>query len=277
MGKVKYTTETFIEKANKVHNNFYNYSKTVYTKTANKVIIICPIHGEFEQEANSHINAKCGCIKCYLDKVAEKATIKNKVSKVRKVKKVKSKNTNITNKKYTLKDFIFKANNVHNFAYDYSKVKYINIRTPIEITCREHGSFWQIPNGHLKGQGCRYCSRTQPWGWSKSKWINIQRNRLSKLYVIKFKNELGEFIKIGITHESVERRLIRQLYYMKKYKNITEIIKVINSDNAELIYNMETKTKKDLKQFRFKVIESFPGSTECYNITPEVLSYINKI
>lgn len=47
--------KSFIKKANKVHDNKYDYSLTKFTRTADKVIIICSEHGVFEQEANSHL------------------------------------------------------------------------------------------------------------------------------------------------------------------------------------------------------------------------------
>ena len=49
------TQEQFIIKANQTHNNKYNYSKTIYTKAKNKIIITCPIHGDFEQIASEHL------------------------------------------------------------------------------------------------------------------------------------------------------------------------------------------------------------------------------
>ena len=49
------STETFINECNVVHNNFYCYDKTIYTGINNKIKIICPIHGEFEQIAKSHL------------------------------------------------------------------------------------------------------------------------------------------------------------------------------------------------------------------------------
>lgn len=57
------TKEYFVEKANIIHKNFYSYEKFVYTKSTIKGIIICPIHGDFEQKANDHLNGK-GCRKC---------------------------------------------------------------------------------------------------------------------------------------------------------------------------------------------------------------------
>ncbi len=44
--------EKFIDKANKIHSNRYDYSKVNYVNSSNKVIIICNIHGEFLQSPN---------------------------------------------------------------------------------------------------------------------------------------------------------------------------------------------------------------------------------
>ena len=57
------TTQEFIERANKVHNRKYDYSKVEYIKSSEKVCIICPIHGEFWQTPNKHLN-KRGCPEC---------------------------------------------------------------------------------------------------------------------------------------------------------------------------------------------------------------------
>ena len=40
-------TEEFINKANKVHNGKYDYSKVEYVNAKTKICIICPEHGEF--------------------------------------------------------------------------------------------------------------------------------------------------------------------------------------------------------------------------------------
>ena len=58
-----FTTQEWIDRANKVHNGFYDYSKTHYVNQRTKVIIICPKHGEFEQKADSHIRGR-GCPLC---------------------------------------------------------------------------------------------------------------------------------------------------------------------------------------------------------------------
>jgi len=57
--------------------------------------------------------------------------------------------------------FITKATEIFGSRYDYSKVKYINNYTPVEIICSEHGSFYKRPSDHIyepKLQGCPYCT-----------------------------------------------------------------------------------------------------------------------
>jgi hypothetical protein len=50
MKKTK-TNEQFIKEARLQHGEKYDYSKVKYTGQSNGVIIICPVHGEFEQGA----------------------------------------------------------------------------------------------------------------------------------------------------------------------------------------------------------------------------------
>ena len=57
------TTSDFITKAISVHQNKYNYTHTVYTKSCDKVVITCPMHGDFSQIANVHILGG-GCPTC---------------------------------------------------------------------------------------------------------------------------------------------------------------------------------------------------------------------
>lgn len=45
----------------------------------------------------------------------------------------------------------------HGNKYDYSKVVYYSTKTPVTITCPEHGEFEQAPYRHLQGRGCTKC------------------------------------------------------------------------------------------------------------------------
>ena len=42
-------------------------------------------------------------------------------------------------KKLTTEEFINKAKEVHGDKYDYSKIEYVNMSTPVIIVCKEHG------------------------------------------------------------------------------------------------------------------------------------------
>lgn len=61
------TTQTFIEKAQRIHGNRYDYSKVEYTKKGVHVTIICRKHGEFQQTPNNHYNSVIGCNACKLE------------------------------------------------------------------------------------------------------------------------------------------------------------------------------------------------------------------
>ncbi|MFM2392789.1 MAG: hypothetical protein RLZZ546_771, partial [Bacteroidota bacterium] len=97
----KVSLDEFIERANIKHNNKYDYSKVNYTITDEKVIIICPLHGEFKQNVGSHIRGQ-GCKKCG-DEVP------------------------------TLPQLISKFRKVHGDKYDYSKVEYKKAIEKVEI------------------------------------------------------------------------------------------------------------------------------------------------
>ena len=71
------SNEQFIEKANKIHNNKYDYSKVdMLNRDENgKVCIICPIHGEFWQKPSQHLLGK-GCKECGSNKLTTETFIK---------------------------------------------------------------------------------------------------------------------------------------------------------------------------------------------------------
>ena len=63
VGGRKLTTEDFIEKAQQVHKQKYDYSKVDYKGYSRKVCIICLEHGEFWQTPNGHLFG-AGCPTC---------------------------------------------------------------------------------------------------------------------------------------------------------------------------------------------------------------------
>ena len=130
------TTNEFINEAIQVHGDKYDYSKVEYINNKTKVCIICPEHGEFWQIPKNHIHRGQGCPKCANIATGNRCKL-NKLS------------------------FINKANQIHNYKYDYSKIDYVNMKSKILIICPEHGEFWQIPTHHISMKcGCPKCNRS---------------------------------------------------------------------------------------------------------------------
>lgn len=64
MAKVRsLSQDDFIIRSKAAHGDKYDYSKTKYIRSHDKLKIICPIHGEFEQIAQAHMSGQ-GCEKC---------------------------------------------------------------------------------------------------------------------------------------------------------------------------------------------------------------------
>lgn len=61
------TTSEFIRDAVKIHGNLYDYSLVDYKNAHSSVIIICSVHGAFEQKAYCHLNGH-GCRTCKLSR-----------------------------------------------------------------------------------------------------------------------------------------------------------------------------------------------------------------
>jgi len=76
------TTDQFIKESNIIHDNKYTYEKTDYVKNQIKVIITCPVHGDFTQNPLSHLQG-CGCPNCNEskgEKLVSKYLDKNSIS-----------------------------------------------------------------------------------------------------------------------------------------------------------------------------------------------------
>lgn len=133
MGK-KLTTETFIERAKLVYGgNKYDYSSVEYINSKTKVKIFCnKCQKSFLKLANVFLTT--GCPMCGRNQS----------------KMFKFSNT---------ENFIIKAKLIHGIdKFDYSKVNYINSKTPVTIICENGHLMNQVPNAHLAGKGCIKCA-----------------------------------------------------------------------------------------------------------------------
>jgi very-short-patch-repair endonuclease len=153
-------TSLFIEKSKKIHGNKYDYSQSIFTKARNKVKIICPTHGLFEQVAFSHYKTGQGCGKCYKENRAGKTL------------------------KLNNSDFIERCKKIHGDKYDYSLVEYKNTFIKVKIICNKHGVFEQIPMNHMnKKCGCPFC-RVSKGEMSIKNWLDT--NNFDYIHQYKF-------------------------------------------------------------------------------------------
>lgn len=126
------TIDEFIKKAIIVHGEKYGYTKVNFVNVATATIFICKEHGQFQQRPDSHLRGH-GCPIC--------ANIGKKINQFNKID-----------------DVINKFIQIHGSRYDYSKVNYGGSNVKIEIICKKHGSFFQTPKNHIKGQNCPCCT-----------------------------------------------------------------------------------------------------------------------
>jgi len=145
------SNDDFIKKAKEVHHEKYIYSKTKYVRYREKIIVTCPIHGDFYVLAGKHLQGN-GCAKCYRER-----------SKV--------------DSDY----FLVKTKSLYSEQYDYSKVKYQGAFRKVEIVCPEHGSFFTTPSNFWRGNGCPTCQKNKSIlkNWEKflKKFVNIFENQ----------------------------------------------------------------------------------------------------
>lgn len=284
MTKRAKTLSQFIEEAVEVHGTKYDYSKVQYVNTYTKIIIICPIHGEFEQTPKSHLRGY-QCNKCTRE--ASKLTTEEFITRAVKVHgdrydylgtTYKDMKTNVsvvcpihgefTQRPYdhlqgrgckkcggtnplTTEEFIERAKQVHKNKYDYSKSKYILNDIKVEIVCHKHGSFWQSAHAHLNGSGCSGCNQS---GFNTSK--------PGILYYLKITTDDNqELYKIGITNRSVNERF--RLQDLQKI----EIVKQRRYENGQDAYDKEQEILKKYKRYKYNgpdVLES--GNTELFTV-----------
>lgn len=174
------TQKVWLERAKSIHKDKYDYSLVSYKNKSSKVIIICKIHGEFEQLAGNHLQGK-GCPMCS------------------------------PNAKLTQEDFIAKAEKKHGNKYLYDKLVFKNTASKVIIGCRIHGYFEQEANSHLRGSGCPACGSivsglSRSISISKAEKIRMTCIRkygvsnVMQVKVIREKNHKSLFVNKGVTN-----------------------------------------------------------------------------
>jgi len=225
-----YKKEWFLRRAKEVHGNKYNYEKIEYVNLNTKITIICPRHGEFQQKPSKHLIGQ-DCRKCMKYKLRKKFQLSKE-------------------------EFLKRSNKTHNNKYDYSKVNYINAHRKVIIICPDHGEFYQIPNCHMRKNGCPRCAYS-----NKSKqadeWLsninNIEQEKIIYIKENKFlvdgfnkrTNTIYEYYgdfwhgnpKLYKSNELNKRLKIK---FGELYNKTIERAKILINEGYSLIYKWET-------------------------------------
>lgn len=213
-GTSKISNDEFIRISTNAHGRKYDYSNTSYTNQMHKVEITCSEHGPFLQWPGDHINGS-GCPKCMGGASIDKES------------------------------FIKCAESIHGGKYDYTEVVYVSSKTKVDIICKKHGKFSQIPNGHLQGQGCPRC----PNRYEEPTRIYIMHN--------------SEQVKIGYAIEP-ERRL-SQINVDSPFT--VELLHVWTLPDTPAARQVESEIHKELAHLNAG-LTGFDGATEWFNTTP---------
>ena len=228
------TTEEFIERLKKIHKDKYDYSKIVYVNTDTPVELICPIHGSVFVTPHSLLRGR-GCPACGILK-------------------------GHSSRRMSLDEFIRRAIECHHNEngkplYDYSKVEYVNARTPVCIICPEHGKFWQKPYLHLQSKGCHFCHKK-----SKIELVVkdlLTNNNFTFSHQVKFDwlgdKSLDFFIEDlniaiechGLQHFKPIKYYGGEESFKKQVHRDTEKFKLCQEHNIKILYFTNQKQIKD--------------------------------
>ena len=193
VGGVKLSKEELISDFINAHGNRYDYSKVKYINAHTNVIIICKQHGEFLQNSQSHKNGGI-CPKCYSEKEYISKIPKNEIIDRFKLKhgdkydysKVIYSNTNTKveiicykhgifqqspkshlrgsgcpscfgSNRYKTSSYLNELKKVGNWNddYDYSKVQYVNAKTPVIIYNKLTGTYHEVNPHTLLKRGAK--------------------------------------------------------------------------------------------------------------------------
>lgn len=239
----KGNTEDFVEKAQKIHGDRYDYTSSNYIRSHKKLEIICSKHGSFWQTPGHHLSGK-GCRKCSLEK--------NKTARLFSQEKI-------------ISDLELKFPQL-----DFSKFVYVNSRIPSTIICPVHGEFQAEYHAFMLHSGCPKCVIRA--GYSRTGYKEMCNGRPSYVYLIAITTSSDLCLKIGISVDPMSR--YRGLRYEGLEVVQLNIMKFQDSDNT---FDMERYLHKELKDYQYKPQHSFAGESECFQHIPEVIDFFQKI
>ena len=186
-------TNFFIKKAKEKFGDRYDYSKVVYKGCDNEVIVIDNQTGKEKKVKPSRF--------LYIDK--------------RYVRKTNNEKADI---------FIKKSKEKFGDRFDYSKVEYIDSKTPVTLICKEHGEFTIDMYKHLRSKD-GYCDK-------RKEYKRVSNGILSTDYIIKrcqyIYGDKYDYSKIEYKGGNSKTELVEIICpihgsFFKKYEHISKM------------------------------------------------------
>lgn len=233
------TTDDFIKEAKEKHGDKYDYSKTMYKASEDKVVIICPEHGEFEQTPSNHLSGK-GCPECKKINIAQKLTLSSEehASAIMKI-----------NPDIEILGMI------------------VNATTPVLCRCKICGHKWDSRPDNLKqGRGCPKCSQT-----------GFLSHKEGKLYIMVDDLEVPTMMKVGVSIDA-EKRKDQVIRSAKKAGAVFSDLHVIKTweGTTDDMQALEKAMHKALSQYKINFPAKFDGCQEFFYYRPEVFELIEE-
>jgi hypothetical protein len=138
--KRRMTFAQFELRASQLHEGFYTYTPAEISGNQTKVIITCPVHGEFSQRVDVHLRGQ-GCKQCGYQRNGHQSQL-------------------------GMSEFLRRAVEAHGDTYEYIS-GLSGMHRNVSIKCRKHGVFRQTPHAHLRGAGCPRCANAVSKGESE--------------------------------------------------------------------------------------------------------------
>lgn len=222
--------DQFITQATELHKGKYNYDKVQYVNDTTKITITCKVHGDFDQQAGSHLQGS-GCKLCGITLTKEKQK----------------------HSKETLNDIKLPQG----VSIDFTN--YINLRSKLTGFCATHGNFTTSLAVIKRAKHvCPNCADIYR-GWNRS----LYKNKPTTLYVLDLGNNLFKF---GITKENDVYLRYAKVDH-SKIKNINFQVTILEGSIA---YDLEKVISKRFKNHKYhgEKIFTCTGNTEIITVDP---------
>lgn len=137
---------------------------------------------------------------------------------------------------------------VHGDTFDYSKVVYVDVNTPVEVYCKKHDfTFFPTPKNHKNGSRCIYCGREAQIEKAK-KGFDIFKKEMFEIYGDKYDFSDSNYVNVKTSLKAVckiHREFEKAPYSLLNGSACDECAKNTKSNNKDIFIEEATKVYGD--------------------------------